>query len=719
MLITEQTQKAATEATDLTRLLAPKSIVLIGASERQGNLGGAAARLLRRFSFSGDVAIVHPSGQPVADYRCYKELKDLPDTPDVAILAIPAKGITDIVRQCGERGIRNVIAWAGGFAEASDEGRIQQEALVSACRQYGIRLCGPNCLGIINTHTRFTGTFSTALLDMETLNPGAISMVSQSGGLATASLALAQRSGFGFRYVISCGNEAVLSVADFARALVDDAETRVVCMYVEAITDGPSFLDSLRKLRQAGKPVIILKGGSSEASGRAALAHTGRLMGVDSAFDAVIRDAGAIRVHSIEELLDVSLLASTLESMPRGHKVAVTTFGGGAGVLAVDQAESSGLSTPLPSDSTAQWLAERLPPIAAIGNPVDLTPQSVNDPHYLALLPEALGALTREGEYDTVLFLSSAMRNREKDVVNTVAKLKARSPVPVVVSWPLASQTALESLRDIGVYAFPENARAARAIGKLVQREDDPVASKTVTSAEATAAPADGGVDWSRWAAHDVEQRVISEHEVAAMLRQAGLPVAAGMLVQDPKDLITAQQHVPFPWAIKGISSDVLHRADAGLLALGIDNIQEAEEVYARHCRVAADLDLTLDGCYVQQMVKSGHELLFSAFRDQAFGVMVACAAGGGLTELIDDTVITSAPLTFAQARNAVAKLRLMQKPSIALSPAALDQAAHYLAAFSRVAITIPWPTFTFELNPIICSESSAVAVDGLLVIGD
>lgn len=202
------------------------------------------------------------------------------------------------------------------------------------------------------------------------------------------------------------------------------------------------------------------------------------------------------------------------------------------------------------------------------------------------------------------------------------------------------------------------------------------------------------------------------------MLREAGLPVAAGMLVQCSADLTEARERVPFPWAIKGISESVTHRADAGLLALHVASIDEAREVHARHRGIADSLGITLDGCYVQQMMAPGHELLFSAFSDASFGVMVACAAGGGLTELIDDTVLASAPFSVARARNIITRLRLMRKRATALNADALDHAAEYLAAFSQVAATIPWPSFTLELNPVLCSASGAVAVDGLVVIG-
>ena len=701
-----------TGSDDLSGLLAPASVAIIGASNRDGNLGGAAAGHLGRYGYKGSVWPVHPSEQSVAGFACYPDLASLPGVPDVAILAIPAAGLVDAVEQCGFFGIRNAIAWAGGFAEAGEEGRGQQALLTDACMRYGIRLCGPNCLGIVNSATGFTGTFSSSLLDMEELTKGSIAMVSQSGGIATVTLALAQRAGFGFRYVVSCGNEAVLSITDFMRAVARDSETRVVSLYVEAITDGTAFLDVLHELRVMGKPVVILKGGASEASGRASLAHTGRLAGSDRAFDAAIREAAAIRVHSVEELLDVSLLAASLGTcFPQGRGVALTTFGGGAGVLAVDQCERAGLQAPLPSAVTSEWLAARLPPIAAIGNPVDLTPQSVNDPRWRAQLPGALEALLIDENFDTLLFLSAAMRNREREVTQVIQTLRKRSAIPIVVSWPLASAEAVQGLLKIGVYAFPEHARAARAIGHLARWQEE--LKVPVPGANAMVVP---HVDWPDMIVSAKEPLVVSEHEVAAMLRRAGLFVAAGELARSESELAGLAKKIDFPWVLKGISPAVTHRAAAGLLLLDIASLSDSRVAYEQLQRQAYANGITLDGCYVQQMVPEGQELLFAAFRDATFGVMITCAAGGNLTELIDDAVSARAPLGHEAAALAIGRLRIM-RGTAALGPESLFKAAAYLSRFSALAATMPWASFTFELNPVKCSDAQAIAVDGLLVI--
>ncbi|MGD9942104.1 MAG: acetate--CoA ligase family protein [Burkholderiaceae bacterium] len=717
---------AAWPADDLSALLAPRSVAIVGASNREGNLGGAAARMLRRFGFAGAVWPVHATERSVADFDCFASLRALPATPDVAILAIPAAGLMDAVEQCGTNGIRNAIAWAGGFAEEGAAGRARQDALAEACRRHRIRLCGPNCLGIINTHTGFTGSFTTSLLDMDRLLPGAITMVSQSGGLATASMALAQRAGFGFRYVISCGNEAILSVADFVSAVADDAATRVIAMYVEAIEDGPAFLNALQYARQRDKPVILLKGGSGQAARRAALAHTGRLAGSDSAFEAVIHEAGAIRVHSLEELIDVALLATSLHGrppagsptglqhssprgLPQGTRVAITTFGGGAGVLAVDQCERAGLETPLPSALTAAWLETRLPPIAAIGNPIDLTPQAVNDPKWRGQLAQALSALPRDGNFDSILFLSSAMRNRENELVPVIESLRDQSDVPVVVSWPLASANALEKLCAIGVYAFPENARAARALAALARRR---------SGHGPTHAPDPLPFDWSACHA-GASACVVPEDRVAQILRAAALPVAAGELSLSRDALAGLAARLPFPWAMKGISPAIPHRAAAGLLRLHIADLASAGEAFDVMTGQARSLGVTLDGIYVQQMAPGGKELLFSAFRDRSFGVMITCGAGGNLTELIDDVVVGRAPFDAADAARMIERLRMSRDAKTALSPDALRHAANYLERFSRLAVSAPWPRFTLELNPVKCDASGALAVDGLLIIED
>ena len=276
------------------------------------------------------------------------------------------------------------MLWAGGFAEVGEEGRQLQERLAEACACAGVKLCGPNCLGIMNWSIGLMATFGSMLGDMDALTPGSISMVSQSGGMSGIAATLAQQRGFGFRVTVSCGNEAVLTLSDFVRAIVHDEGTRVIALYAEGIDDPETFVAALDEARRAGKAVVIMKAGASEESGRAALAHTGRLAGSDRTFDALFREFAAIRVHSVEELLDVSLeiAAQGVERLPRGRRIVSTSFGGGSGVLTTDLCIREHLAVPRLTEATRARLGELLTPLAATGNPVDLTPQSMNDPKW-------------------------------------------------------------------------------------------------------------------------------------------------------------------------------------------------------------------------------------------------------------------------------------------------------------------------------------------------
>jgi acyl-CoA synthetase (NDP forming) len=348
--------------------LEPRSIAVIGASDAQGSLGGTVVRFLQRFGFPGPIWPVNPRRDTVAGLPCYPAPEALPAPADLALLTVPAAAVLGAVRACAAAGTRHGIVWAGGFAEIGGEGRARQDALVDACRETGFQLCGPNCIGIINVHPPLVASFASALLATDRLLPGNISIVSQSGGMATVAQALAQEAGFGCRHVISSGNEAVLTTADFIHALVQDPATKVIAAYVEGVRDPDQLLLALAAARAAGKPVIMLKGGGTAASARAALAHTGALAGEERVWDAVLQEHAVIRVHSQEELLDVALALSgaDLARLPAGPGVGTITYGGGSGVLSSDQCARVGLHTPPLEPASIERLRPIVPPIGAM-----------------------------------------------------------------------------------------------------------------------------------------------------------------------------------------------------------------------------------------------------------------------------------------------------------------------------------------------------------------
>jgi acyl-CoA synthetase (NDP forming) len=698
---------------DVSGLLGPSSVAVIGASDQPGNLGGTAVRFLQKFGYPGSIWPVNPKRQSVSGLPCFPRPRDLPGPADLAILAVSAGSIVDMVQECAEAGIMHGIVWAGGFAEVGGEGIERQQALVEACQKTRFKLCGPNCIGVINSLLPMTATFASSLLDTEKLLPGNISMISQSGGMGTVVQVLAQQAGFGLGYVISTGNEAVLTAADFLHALVQNPETRVIMAYLEGVKDGGKFLTALEEARAARKPVIILKGGATAASARAAAAHTGALVGEDRVWHAIFREQAVIRVHSQEELLDVAMLlsGSDLDKLPRGTGVAAITFGGGPGVLSADQCAQHGLATsPLMPISTER-LKPLVPPIASVANPIDLTPEAYNQPRWFALFPQALDVVAADPNIHTLFFQCGPMSRGAEELADVMSALRSRTEKMICVGWPLASRAVLERLSARGVYVFPEYARGIRAIGQLVRYRSD--LSRPSRPSNVKVPP----FDWSSLVTDPTPGTVISEHECHRILAAAGLPTAAGQVARSVEEALRVANAMGYPVALKGISSAVTHRASAGLLVLSIGSDQEVRDAFRRLTERANGLGVTLEGIYVQHMVGGGLELLVSAFRDPAFGVMVTCGAGGNLTELIDDVTVERAPVDEALALYMLQRLRIMRQAPRLEPEGDIWRVAEFLAHFSLLAVTAPWRRFVLEVNPIKWNRGGVVAVDGLLVV--
>jgi acyl-CoA synthetase (NDP forming) len=539
-------------------------------------------------------------------------------------------------------------------------------------------------------------------------------MVSQSGGLGTSFFGMVHRAGFGFRTLVSSGNEAVVSFADYLYALARDEGTGVIAAYLEGVTDGPKLVRALAEARRQRKPVVIVKSGAGKVSARAAQAHTGALVGEDRVFDAILQEMGAIRVYSIEELADVSLVLAGMGKgrLPAGPGIGIVTFGGGNGVLGVDQCEQAGLVVPALAPAGVERLRPLLVSTATASNPVDLTPSTAFRAESLAQLPAALDVMVAQPDIDMLMMIASSLASKAVEIATIVADLWDRSPKPVVMCWPDTPTGTAARLAVRGLPVFTEPARAARALAALVRHRealDRPARPEVMTS---------GSFDWHRHV-HVDAPRVISENECHAILRAAGLPVAEGELVQDEAGALRAADALGLPVALKGISPQVTHRAAAGLLAIDLRSRDDVAAAWRRLSARAKDIGVTLDGLYVQKMHKGGVELLASAFRDPIFGPVISCGAGGGLTELIDDVVIERAPVDRAIAQGMIERLRLRRHARDGQGPLPTEPAADFLVRLSELAASAPWPSFTIEVNPIKWTREAVVAVDGLLIVED
>jgi acetyltransferase len=487
----------------------------------------------------------------------------------------------------------------------------------------------------------------------------------------------------------------------------------VIAVYTEGLSDPPAFVAALAEARRRGKPVVVLKGGASEASGRAALAHTGRLAGVDRTYDAIFREFAAIRVHSTEELLDVCLQLASLRpgQLPRGDRVLISTFGGGSGVVSTDQCVREGLRVLPLDEATRRTVAPLMTPLSSVINPVDMTPGIMTDARYRANMPPALAALAEAPDADAWLFMAAGFGSLAPELVEMFDRLRQSTDKPICLSWQAMPQGIAEALAARGIHVFTEHARAARVLGHLVRHAE--AVRQPIRRDEAQAVP----FDWSRRVPGEGGARVVSEDVASRVLEDAGLPVARGRLATNVEDAISAAAEVGFPVAIKGISPAVTHRAAAGLVALHVDAPNEvAKTVRAFEARAQA-LGVALDGVWVQHMFEGDRELIVTALRDAEFGVMVGVGVGGGMTEVIDDVVFARAPLDADSARHFVESMRTLRRLPAWLSPRQRELAADFVTRFSRLAASTPWPRFTFEVNPVKLGRDEAAAVDALLVI--
>lgn len=699
---------------DLTPMLAPQSVAVVGASDRDGNLGGLAVKFLQKFGFKGEVWPVNSGRTEVGGLPCFPSLTALPAIPDLVIVAVPAEAVQSVVRECIDIGAPSAIVWSGGFADVGDEGRERQRALEELCSGTNLKLCGPNCVGVINSGNGLTASFSSLLTEIEHLNPGKISMVSQSGGISVTAMGRAQELGLGFRMAISCGNEAVLGIHDFIEALAEDAETRVIAIYTEGLSDPVRFVQALEKARNAGKFLVIMKGGASAASARAAMAHTGKLAGKDRVFEAVFREFAAIRVFSIEEMLDVSLLLSGLPEgkLPRSNRVLLSSFGGGSGVIGTDQCEREGLEVPHIDEVTRERVKPIFTTLGSSVNPIDLTPGSMTNATLRSNLLEVMKILSDAPDVDTFLLLSAGFGALAPELVRIYDALQDYTAKPVVVSWLSPPAGIIEGLAARGIRAFDEHARAIRAIGHL-SRHAENTRHRIRHRPELTAK-----FDWEKLVPSNSGRHVLTEDAVACILEAAGLPVAPGRTATDAETGISAARQVGYPVAIKALSEKITHRAAVGLVALGIKSDAEVRETLDTFYAKGRELGAELDGVWIQHMAEGNRELLVTAFRDRDFGVVIGCGIGGGMTEIIDDVVFARAPIDEAGAMDLLGCMKATRAHPDFLSDEQKGLAAGFIASFSALAASAPWPDFTLEINPLKLSKNAAAAVDGLLIIG-
>ena len=688
-------------------LFSPRSIAIFGASDDVTKIGGRPLQFLLKYGYAGGIYPINRKGGLVQSLPAYAGVDDVPEVPELAVVAVPPAGVLDAVRGCARRGVKAAVILSAGFSEMGDEGRQLQEQIGEVARAAGMRVVGPNCLGAIGVPDRSIATFSVAL---ESSFPvaGSVGIVSQSGNLGSFTLRLAGERGLGVSRMLTTGNECDVDIADAIASLAGDPGTRVILCCMETCRDGDKLIRAMAMAREAGKPLVVLKVGVSEAGSEAAASHTGALACSDAVFDAVLRKGGAIRVPSIEQLLEVGHALSVVgpAHVPGGNRVAVLTASGGFGVLLADAASAQGLALPKLAAHTQERILSVVP-FASPSNPVDMTAQVSSRPEVLA---QMLDAVARDASCDALILQSANAFHlpRLRDVfLSALEQLRKDHPSRLILLCARAPQEVRATLNGMG-FPVVEGIDAACATLAALLRFGARGTTETATAA----------IERMPLAA----EAFATEASAKAVLSQAGLPVPQEVIAANRDEALAAARALGFPLVLKIVSPDIAHKTEVGGVFVGVRSEAQLLEEYANLlARVAQKApEARIAGVLVAQMVQGGVELILGTKKDPVFGPMVMVGLGGIFAEIFKDVALQPAPVDEAQATAMLRSLKAFALLDGARGRPRADvqSAARAVAALSRFAMRHAHDVSEIDINPLMVLEQGrgAHALDALLV---
>ena len=680
----------------IAAILRPRSIAIAGASADPGKIGSLPLTFLRKHGYPGALYPINPTVREIGGLPCYAGLGAIGQDVDLLVIAVAASRIPELLGECRPGQVKSAIVLSSGYAELGAEGAALQRELSAQAQSKGIRFVGPNSVGLANLWDKVIPSISQ-VFDQPDLKPGPIALVSQSGAVGTAITALAHAERLGIGYFISTGNEGDLEFADFCEYFAGDPAVATIAGYLESVRDGAKFIRAVKRATSSGKPVILLKVGTTDAGLRAVRSHTGALAGSEDVYRAVFRDGGVVRADSLEELVDDLKVFSAFPRRRSGGgtrpRVAVLSHSGGAGVLIADTCIEEGVDVAKPSADLARRLGARLPSYASLQNPVDMTANVIFDP---ALIASVVGEAMTSGEYDaTILCVNLLWRQGNGLAEQLLSAAQAAKQVPAV-AWIAGKREPLDRLNGGGVPVFTDPVRCARAVSRMLlwdRARRDPAGDR--------AASASPPMSRESLLTHDGQQ---------ALFERYGIPQAPAVLARTPDAARRAARDLGFPVALKLVARDLAHKSDAGGVLLGIASEAELDRGWAALERIAVPAK---DGVLVQKMVRGDHELIAGTKHDEVFGPVVVFGLGGIYVEILRESVMRLAPFTEAGAKDLIASARFY--PILAGArgkrPVDLGALALILSRLSLLAAEQPHIQ-SVDLNPIMASAEGAVVVD-------
>ena len=689
-------------AASLRPFFEPRAIAVVGANQEPGHIGSEIFRNLRESAFAGALIPVHPSAASIAGRRAYPRVTDIPDEVDLAVIVVPAAKVATVVDDCLAKGVKAIVVISAGFGEVGADGQVLQNELVEKIRAAGVRMIGPNCMGIMNTDPDFSvnATFSPIAPPQ-----GRIAFSTQSGALGLAILDYVKRLNIGISSFASIGNKADVSGNDLLQYWAEDPRTDVILLYLESFGNPRKFAQIARRVGRH-KPILAVKAGRSDAGARAASSHTGARATSEVLVETMLRESGVIRTRTLEELFDAATLLAH-QPVPGGHRVAIVTNAGGPAILAADACEANGLTVPVLGDATQRALREFLPPAASVGNPVDMIASATPEQY-----SKALQVVAADPSIDSLITIFIPPLVTEPEAVAAAIRGAAQKIAKPMLATFLGTQGLGPQLAPVPAFAFPEAAATALAhvtrygewLRKPVHaaeplREDVRQAVRAFVDATAT--------EHDRW---------LTPSECETFMTAAAMPVLRSRTVHCADEAVEAAREVGFPAVLKAVGKDILHKSDVGGVRIGIASEQAVRDAFAA---LSVTLGDRLDAVLVQPMVTSGVEMVVGGVNDPAFGPVVMCGTGGVLVDVLDDTAFAMCPLADADARALIERVKgRVRLRGFRGSPKS-DEAAfqRLLVRASQLLHACP-EIREMDLNPVMVLPAGAVIADVRIRIG-
>jgi acetyl coenzyme A synthetase (ADP forming)-like protein len=643
----------------------------------------------------------------------YASIRDVPGDVELAFITVPAAFVEQVARECGEKGVRGLVVISAGFGETGGDGPARQEALVEVCRAYGMRLIGPNCMGIVNTdpEIRLNGTFATVYPPQ-----GRVGFLSQSGALGIAVMEYATELGLGLSTFVSVGNRADISGNDLIAYWDTDARTEVILLYIESIGDPRRFGHLAREVGR-DKPIVVVKSGRSAAGARAAASHTGALLATsDITVDALFRQSGVIRTDTLEEMFDVATLLAN-QPAPAGDRVAIITNAGGLGILCADTCEANGLHVSPISDATKEHLRAFLPAEASVGNPVDMIASATAEDYQ-----RAIRTVGEDPDVDAVIVIYiPPQAHKAAEIAHAIVRgiNDVGGRIPVVTTF-MSARGLPADLQGAGTqipsYAFPEQAAIALAHAAEYGRWRAKPAGQQPTfhdtkPDEAAAVISAGLARGGGWLADDEVERLLGCYAIPLVRSERGAT---------PEEAGRAADKIARPVALKAFGPQIVHKTDLGAVRLGLMGSSQVTAAAREMSTRLAEAGVSAEGFLVQEMVGGGVEMLVGVAHDPLFGPVVACSAGGTAVELVRDVAVRVTPLTDLDAAEMVRALKTFPlldgfrgapKADVPALEAVILRVGELVEAHPEIA--------EMDCNPVMVLETGALVVDARVRLRD